>query len=118
MCAVESHQSLHSLLGDPCHILTVRVFSQERTRTNNNINTIHTSLHSESSIIHVTSDMGQDLGLFKTEGTDGLAVVEGFGESGGRGELDVFNTEGVEANGDREEHSENESTAGRRSDNR
>lgn len=75
----------------------MRVFPQERTRTDNDINTVNTSLDGQSGVIHVASDMGQDLGLFQAERANGLAVVEGFGRGGGRGEFDVFDTEFVEA---------------------
>lgn len=87
----------NSLLGDPSHVLSVRVFPEERTRSDNDIDTIHTGLDGESGVVHVTSNMGEDLGSLEAEGTDGLAVVERFGRGGGRGELDVFHAEFVEA---------------------
>jgi hypothetical protein len=64
------------LLGDPRHVLAVRVFPQERTRSDNDIDTVNTSLNSETGVIHVTSNMGEDLGSLEAERTDGLAVVE------------------------------------------
>jgi hypothetical protein len=52
------------------------VFPQERTRSDNDIDTVNTGLDSETGVIHVTSNMGEDLGSLEAERTDGLAVVE------------------------------------------
>lgn len=89
-----------SLLGDPGHVLAVRVFPQERTRPDNDIDTVNTRLDGESGVVHVASNVRQDLGSLEAERTDCLAVVERFGRGGGRGELDVFDAEFVEAEGE------------------
>jgi hypothetical protein len=51
----------------------VRVLAKEGAGTDNNINTIHTSLNSNLDIIHVTANMGQDLCL-ETKLADGNTV--------------------------------------------
>lgn len=94
--ALDKLDDLDGLLGDPSHVLAVRVFTQEGRGPDDDIDTVHTRLDGESGVIHVTSDMSQDLGLLQTHVTDGLAVLERFGRGGGRGELDVFHTKVIQ----------------------
>lgn len=47
-----------SRLGNPGHVLTVRVLPQERRSTDDNVNAVDTSLNSQSSIVHVASNVG------------------------------------------------------------
>lgn len=47
-----------SRLGNPSHVLTVRVLPQERRGTNDNVDTVNTSLNSQSGIVHVASNVG------------------------------------------------------------
>jgi hypothetical protein len=103
----------------------VRVFTEERRCTDNDVNTVHTGLDSELGVIHVASDVGEDpvvnarqerklisfqvsrtekqvergpnaLGPLETERADGLAVVERLGRGSGRSQLDVLDTKLVE----------------------
>lgn len=91
----------HSRLGDPGHVLAVRVFPQERRRANDDINTVHTGLDGDTRIVHVASDVGENLGPLEAELTDSFAVSAGFGRGGGRGQFDVFDTELIESVGQR-----------------
>jgi hypothetical protein len=61
-------------LEDVGHVLSVRVFAEERRCSNNNIYTIHTSLDGDSCVVHMASDVGEDLGL-ESELADGFAVL-------------------------------------------
>lgn len=58
---------------DVGHVLAVRVLSQERTGTNDNVDTVNTSLNGNLDIVHVAADVSQDLGL-ETELADSLAI--------------------------------------------
>ena len=59
----------------------------------------HTGLDSNAGIIHVATNVGEDLGL-EAEVADGLAVEARLLTSSGRGELDVVHTKVVEGLGD------------------
>lgn len=83
----------HARLGDPRHVLSVRVFSQERRSADYDVDTVNSRLHSDSCIVHVASDVSQDLGLLEAELADGLAVCSRLWGGGGRGQLDVLHTE-------------------------
>ena len=48
------------LLGDPGHVLSVRVFSEERRGTDDDVDTVNTSLDGETGVIHVTSNVSED----------------------------------------------------------
>ena len=63
-----------SRLGDPGHVLAVRVFSEERRSSDNNIDTVDTGLNGNSGVVHVTPDVCEDLGVLEAELADGLAV--------------------------------------------
>jgi hypothetical protein len=52
--------NLDGLLGDPSHVLAVRVFTEERRGTDDDVDTIDTGLDGESGVVHVTSDVSQD----------------------------------------------------------
>lgn len=75
----------------------MRVFSQERRSTNNNIDTVHTRLDGDSSVVHVTSDMCQNLGVLETELADGFAMRPRLGRSSGGSELNVFDSKVVQS---------------------
>lgn len=55
-----------------------------------------TSLDGDPGVVHVTTDMREDLGPLEAELADSLAVGSRLGRSGGRGELNVLDTECVE----------------------
>jgi hypothetical protein len=44
-------------LRDICHVLSVRMFSEKARRPNNHIKAVNTSLYSQSSVVHVASDI-------------------------------------------------------------
>ena len=56
--------NLHSGFGNVIHVLAVRVLTEERRGANDDVNAINTSLNSYPGIIHVASDVCQDLGQF------------------------------------------------------
>jgi hypothetical protein len=60
-------------LGDVGHVLAMRKFAEEGRCANDNVYTIHTRLDGDARVVHMTADMGEDLGL-ETELADGLAV--------------------------------------------
>lgn len=93
---LKSKKSSRAAYLDVGHVLAVRVLSQERAGTNDNIDTVNTSLNSDLDIVHVAADVGQDLGL-EAELADGLAVLARLLGSAGRGELDAVNTELVQS---------------------
>lgn len=74
----------------------MRVFAQKARSADDDIDTVNTSLDGDSGIVHVASDVSENLGALETELADGLAVGTRLGRGSGRGELDVFNTEFVE----------------------
>ena len=53
--------TLDGSLGDPGHVLTVRVLTEERRSSNDDIDTVDTSLNSETGVVHVTTNVGKDL---------------------------------------------------------
>ena len=53
--------NFHSSLGNVVHILTMRVLTEEGRGANDDVNAIDTSLDSYPGIVHVASDMCQDL---------------------------------------------------------
>lgn len=74
----------------------MRMLSQKRRRPNDHIDTIHTSLDRYSCIVHVTSDVGQDLGSLEAELANGFTVLARLLRRSWRGKLDVIGTELVE----------------------
>jgi hypothetical protein len=52
----------------------VRVLPQERRSTNDDIDTINTSLDSDPGIVHVTSNVCENLGPLETHLTDSFTV--------------------------------------------
>jgi hypothetical protein len=44
-------------LRDICHVLSVRMFSEKARRPNNHIEAVNTSLYSQTSVVHVASDI-------------------------------------------------------------
>ena len=89
---VDVTDTLDSRLGDPGHVLAVRVLTEERRSTNDDVDTVDTSLDSDTGVVHVASDVGKNLGLLEAELADSLAVCTRLGRSGRRGKLDVLDT--------------------------
>lgn len=52
----------------------MRMLPEVRGRANDNVEAINTSFHSQAGIVHVATDVGQNLGL-EAELADGLAVL-------------------------------------------
>lgn len=71
------------------HILSVRVLAKEGRCPNYDVHTVHTRLYGNASIVHVASDVSQDLGL-ETELADGFTVCSRLLGCGGRGEFNVL----------------------------
>jgi len=84
---------------DVGHVLAVRVLSQERAGTDNDIDTVNTSLNSNLDIVHVAANVGQDLSL-ETQLADGLAVKTRLLRGTRRGELDAVDTKLIQSLGD------------------
>lgn len=61
--------NLDGLLGDPGHVLAVRVFTKERGSSNDNINTVDTGLNGQTGIIHVASNVSENPGNEKRVST-------------------------------------------------
>lgn len=59
---------LNSGLRNVVHILSVRVLAEERGSANDNIDTVDARLDRNSSIVHVASDVCQDLELHSASG--------------------------------------------------
>ncbi|EEQ40972.1 homocitrate synthase, mitochondrial precursor [Clavispora lusitaniae ATCC 42720] len=89
---------LNGRLSNVVHVLAVRISSQESRCANNNINTVHAGLHGHSGIVHVTTNMRQDLGL-QAQLANGLAVSSRSFRSNRRGQFDVVHTEIVQGLG-------------------
>ncbi|KAH3671919.1 hypothetical protein OGAPHI_000105 [Ogataea philodendri] len=89
---------LHRRFGDVRHVLTVRVLSQELRSSNNNIDTINTSLDSNFCVVHVTSDMGQNLG-FQSQLANRLAISPTLFRGDRRGQLDVVHSKIIQSLG-------------------
>lgn len=75
------------------------VFPQVLAGANNDIDTVNTGLNSHLNIVHVTPDVGQNLGL-EAELADGFAVLARLLTCARAGELDAVNTELIERLGD------------------
>lgn len=73
----------------------MRVLPQEGRSADNDIHTVHTGLDGDTRVIHVASDVGENLGALEAELADGLAVCARLGRGGGRGELNVLDSEFV-----------------------
>lgn len=54
-----------------------------------NLHSVNTSLDSDPGIVHVASDVGEDLGL-ETQLADGLTVLSRLLRSARAGELDLY----------------------------
>jgi len=77
----------------------VRVLPQERAGANDDIDTVDTSLNSDFDIVHVTSDVSQDLGL-EAELADSNAVQARLLTRARAGKLNAVNSELVKGFGD------------------
>ena len=69
---------------------------QLRRRSYHDVKAIDSCFHSNPRIIHVASNMSEDFG-FETEFTDNLAISSRLFRRCRRGELDVFDSEGVKS---------------------
>lgn len=58
-----------------------------------------TRLNSDSGVVHMAPDMGEDLGA-ETKLADGLAIKTGLLRCSGRCQLNVFDTKGIQCLGD------------------
>lgn len=86
------------MLDNPLHVFAVAVLAQELGGSNDDVEAVDAGLNGQLGVAHVTSDVGQDLSL-EAKGADLLAVIVGLLGGGGRGELDVVDTEIVEGQG-------------------
>lgn len=71
----------------------MRVFPEERRGSNDDIDTVNTGLDGDSRVVHVTSDVCEDLGVLEAEVADGFTVSTRFWRGGGRGQLNVLDSE-------------------------
>ena len=69
---------------------------QLRRRSYHDIKTIDTCFHRNPRIIHVASNVSEDFG-FETEVADYLAISSRLFRRSRRGELDIFDSEGVKS---------------------
>lgn len=76
----------------------MRVLAKVRGCANDDVEAIDTGFHSQTGVIHVATDVGEDLGL-ETELADGLAILSRLLRGGGGGKLDVVDAEVVESLG-------------------
>jgi len=70
------------------------------TRANDDVDTIDASLHRNLDIVHVTSDVRENLGL-QSQLADGLAVLAALLTRTRASELDAVDTESIKLLGDR-----------------
>ena len=76
----------------------MRVLAKIRGGANHHVEAVDSSIHSQSGIVHVAANVGQDLGL-EAELADGLTIHPRLLGGGRGGELDVVDTELVESPG-------------------
>lgn len=74
------------------------MLAQERRGSNDNIKTIDTSFHSDTSIVHVAANVRKNLGL-ETELADGLAVLSRLLGSCRACDFQIVNTKVIEGPG-------------------
>ena len=74
----------------------MRVLSQERAGTNDDIDTVDTSLNSNLDIVHVAANVSQDLSL-ETQLADSLAIKTRLLGSTRRSELDAVDAELIQS---------------------
>jgi hypothetical protein len=61
--ALDELDDFKSSVLDVCHVLAVAVLAEVARGSNDDVESIDTSLDSDSGIIHVAADVGKDLGL-------------------------------------------------------
>lgn len=88
-------------LGDVCHVLAVRELAKEGRGADDNVNAVDAGFDGDARIVHVAADVGEDLRV-EAELADGFAVRTGLLGRGGRGELEVLDTERIERPCDRD----------------
>jgi hypothetical protein len=91
--------NLNRSLGDVRHILAMGEVPQELGSAHDDIDTIDTGLDCDTGVVHVASDVCDDLGL-EAKFADGLTVLSRLLRSGRRGELDAIDTKIVKRLGD------------------
>jgi len=89
---------LDSSVLDVCDVLAVAVLHQVAAGANDDVDTVNTGRDGQLGVVHVASYVGEDLSL-EAELADLLAVEARLLTGGGRGELDVVDTEFVEGLG-------------------
>lgn len=90
---------LDGALGDVVHVLAVGVLSQELGGADDDVNTVYPGLDGNLGVVHVATDVRQDLGL-QAQFADGLTVLTGLLGGHWRGQFDVIDTEVVQGLGD------------------
>lgn len=76
----------------------MREFTEEGGCANDDIDTVDTSLDGDAGIVHVATNVGEDLGT-ETELADGLAVETRLLRGSGGGKLNILDTKGIEGLG-------------------
>jgi hypothetical protein len=71
------------------------VLTEERRGANNDVDTVDTSLDGNTGVVHVATDVGEDLRALEAELADGLAVGTRLRRGGRRGQLNVVDTKVV-----------------------
>jgi hypothetical protein len=67
-------QRIATHVDDVGHVLAMGMLAEVRGCANDNIEAINACLHSQTGIVHVAADVGQDLGL-EAELADRLAIL-------------------------------------------
>ena len=83
-------------LLDIGHVLTMRMFPEEGRGADDNVDAVDAGLDGNLGILHVASDVGEDLGL-EAELADGFTVLAGLLRGGRRGQLYVVGAKLVES---------------------
>ena len=74
--ALDKLDDLDGGAGDVRHVLAVRELAQEGRGADDDVDAVDTGLDGDAGVVHVTADVGQDLGA-EAELADGLAVQAG-----------------------------------------
>lgn len=98
LCGANAIWSDTTHVDDVGHVLAMRMLAKVRGCTNDDIKAIDTSFHSQTSIVHVAADVGEDLGL-ETELADGLAVLSRCFRGSRRSKFNIVDSELVESLG-------------------
>lgn len=85
-------------LGDVGHVLAMGELPEEGRGSDDDVDTIDTGRDGESCVIHVATDVGEDLGL-ESELADSHEVEPGLLGGSRGGDLDVVDTKVIESLG-------------------